>query len=107
MIGRLLRLCAMSLPALLVVGCSLHGAPRPGPEVARPDAVRDFATLYQQNCSACHGANGRTGAAIDLADPVYQSLVDDNSLRTIIVNGYPGTLMPAFGHSAGGMLTDE
>jgi cytochrome c oxidase cbb3-type subunit 3 len=107
MIERLLRLGALALCASLVAGCSLRGAPRPGPEVARPDALRDFATLYQQNCSACHGSGGRDGAAIDLADPTYQSLVDDNSLRTVIVNGYPGTLMPAFGQSAGGMLTDE
>lgn len=107
MIGRLLNGSAMALSVLFVLGCSnLPGAPRQGAEVARPDTIHDFATLYQQNCSGCHGAQGRNGPSIDLADPVYQELVDDGSLQMIITNGDPGTLMPAFGRSAGGMLTD-
>src|SRR5271165_262181 len=106
MIRRLLVGCALAFSTIFVPGCSqLPGAPRPGPEMARPSADLDFATLYRQNCSGCHGAQGHNGAAIDLADPVYQALVDDDSLRMIITMGYPGTLMPAFGRSAGGMLT--
>jgi cytochrome c oxidase cbb3-type subunit III len=108
MIGRFLHSSALALSTILILGCShLHGAPQPGTEDLRPSAVHDFATLYAQNCSGCHGAEGRNGAAIDLADPVYQALVDDDSLRMIITNGYEGTLMPAFGRSAGGMLTAE
>jgi cytochrome c oxidase cbb3-type subunit 3/ubiquinol-cytochrome c reductase cytochrome c subunit len=38
---------------------------------------------------------------------VYQAIVDENSLRKAITNGGPGKLMPAFGRSAGGMLTAE
>jgi mono/diheme cytochrome c family protein len=33
--------------------------------------------------------------------------VDDNTLRNIISNGLPGTQMPAWARSAGGMLTDQ
>ena len=73
----------------------------------RPEDVVDFSTLYNQNCSACHGENGQNGPALDLANPVYQSIVDDASLKKWITNGMPGTEMPAFGESAGGFLTEN
>ena len=38
---------------------------------------------------------------------MYQALVDDATLHRIITNGIPGTLMPAWGLSAGGMLTEQ
>jgi cytochrome c oxidase cbb3-type subunit 3 len=99
---------AMLLAALALAGCSaLPGEPKPGPEVPRPDDVLDFTVLYQQNCSGCHGAAGRGGAAISLADPVFLGIVDEATLRRITANGVPGTSMPAFAHSAGGMLTDR
>ncbi|HTY83583.1 MAG TPA: c-type cytochrome [Silvibacterium sp.] len=92
---------------LLVAGCNqMPGTPKPGPEVPRPDTVTDFATLYNENCAGCHGPGGQNGAAYDLANPVYQSWVDDATLQKIIANGEPGTQMPAFGQSAGGFLTD-
>jgi mono/diheme cytochrome c family protein len=89
------------------IGCGpIPGKPGPGPEVVRPEDVVDFPVLYKQNCAACHGDNGRYGAAISLANPVYIALAGENRLQTIIANGVPGKLMPAFAKSAGGMLTD-
>jgi len=76
-------------------------------ESVRPEDVVEFWTLYNQNCSACHGQNGENGPALDLANPVYQSLVDDASLKKWITGGMPGTEMPAFGVSAGGFLTEK
>jgi cytochrome c oxidase cbb3-type subunit 3 len=73
----------------------------------RPRDVVDFSSLYNQNCSACHGENGHDGAALDLANPLYQAIVDDASLKKWITNGMPGTEMPAFGESAGGFLTEQ
>jgi cytochrome c oxidase cbb3-type subunit III len=73
----------------------------------RPEDVVDFWTLYNQNCSACHGEHGQNGPALDLANPVYQAIVDDASLKKWITNGMPGTEMPAFGESAGGFLTEN
>jgi mono/diheme cytochrome c family protein len=87
-------------------GCA-HAPGYPPDPIPRPSAVTDFTTLYSQNCAACHGANGQSGPAIDLANPEYQALVDDASLRKWISGGMPGTEMPAFAQSAGGMLTDE
>jgi cytochrome c oxidase cbb3-type subunit III len=91
--------------AALAVGCE-RGPGYPAGQAVRPDQVADFDTLYSQNCSACHGANGQNGPAIDLANPEYQALVDDVTLRKWISSGMPGTEMPAFAQSAGGMLTD-
>jgi cytochrome c oxidase cbb3-type subunit III len=101
----------IAAPALLVCfaallgGCG-HSPGYPPNPILRPTAVTDFATLYGQNCAACHGANGQNGPSIDLANPEYQALVDDATLRKWISGGMPGTEMPAFAQSAGGMLTD-
>lgn len=90
-----------------VTGCGrIPGRPGPGPEVARPEEVVDFPTLYSQNCAGCHGANGSNGAAIALSNPVYIALAGEDRMRDVIAKGVPGKLMPAFAKSAGGMLTD-
>ena len=103
-------LTALCLAAvcLAFTGCRrLPGYPPPGPEVARPDQVLDFPTLYKQNCAACHGANGRNGAALPLANPVYVAIAGHDNIARVIANGIPGTLMPPFAKSAGGMLSDR
>jgi len=53
------------------------------------------------------GANGRGGAAIALANPVFLAIADDSAIRRTTASGVPGTSMPAFAQSAGGMLTDK
>jgi mono/diheme cytochrome c family protein len=73
----------------------------------RPSLVTNFATLYGRNCAGCHGSEGRPGAALSLADPVYLALADDATIRRVAAGGVPGTAMPAFAQSAGGTLTDE
>jgi cytochrome c oxidase cbb3-type subunit III len=99
---------AGAVAVLALAGCnSLPGRPGPDPEVVRPGQVLDFKTLYKQNCSACHGAEGKGGAAVSLADPVYLALIDDATYRRVTANGVPGTAMPAFARSAGGTLTDQ
>lgn len=99
---------ALAAAALALVGCSrIPGRPGPGPEVVRPDEVLDFPTLYKANCAACHGENGRNGAAISLANPVYLAVAGEDNLRHITANGISGKLMPPFAKSAGGMLTDQ
>jgi mono/diheme cytochrome c family protein len=66
-----------------------------------------FDALYAENCAGCHGTNGRGGAALALADPVYLSIADETAMRKVIANGARGTAMPAFAGSAGGLLTDK
>ena len=101
---------ALILVAMLLAlaGCSrIPGRPGPGPEVVRPNEVLDFPTLYKANCAACHGENGREGAAISLANPVYLAVAGEENLREITAKGVPDRLMPPFARSAGGMLTDQ
>jgi cytochrome c oxidase cbb3-type subunit III len=90
------------------LGCDRKiGPPNDQEQLLRPENVASFDRLYKQNCSACHGENGSGGPALDLANPKYQALVDDASLRRWITSGMPGTQMPAFGESAGGFLTTQ
>ena len=97
-----------ALGMMLLSACSSpHGQPQKGSEPVAPNQVLDFATLYGENCAACHGMQGRGGAAIALADPVYLAIVDKDSMHKVIANGVRGTSMPAFAQSAGGMLTDK
>ena len=90
-----------------VSGCSrLPGKPAPGPEVPRPDSILDPVVLYGTNCAGCHGATGTHGPAMALAHPLYLTVADDNTLRTTIAKGRPGTAMSAFSRNEGGLLTD-
>jgi cytochrome c oxidase cbb3-type subunit III len=96
------------LGALLLWGCDLsHGRPGKDSETLAPDEIFDFQILYAENCAGCHGANGRGGAALALADPVYLAIADQAAMRKVIAQGVRGTSMPAFAQSAGGMLTDK
>jgi cytochrome c oxidase cbb3-type subunit 3 len=98
----------LALGALLLCGCDLsHGRPGKDSETPAPDEILDFKTLYAENCAGCHGVEGRGGAAIALANPVYLAIADEAAMRKVIANGVHGASMPAFAQSAGGMLTDK
>ena len=105
---RTLSALAVILSLVLFAACStLNREPRIDPEPVAPSQVVDFGTLYAQNCAACHGTEGRGGAAIALANPVYLAIVDEKTTYNVVANGVRGTSMPAFAQSAGGMLTDQ
>src|SRR5262249_7579840 len=103
------RLASAAIVSILAAGCSgtLPGRPGPAPEVIPPDQVLTFSTLYNQNCSACHGTDGKGGAAIGLANPVYLAVADDDTIRRVTMKGVNGTQMSPFAHSEGGSLTDK
>lgn len=98
---------AVLLALLAMAGCNLPGKPTPADVVPRPTDVLDPVVLYSQNCAGCHGAEGKQGPAPPIGDPIYLAIVDDQSLRSTISKGRPGTPMAAFAESAGGMLTDK
>jgi cytochrome c oxidase cbb3-type subunit III len=93
--------------ALLAACSTPHGQPQNNSEPVAPNQVLEFTALYADNCAGCHGAEGRGGAAIALANPVYLAIVDEATVKKIVANGVRGTSMPAFAQQAGGMLTDQ
>ena len=103
---RYIRALALLMSLVPFWACNApHGQPQAGAEFVAPSQVLEFPTLYSQNCAGCHGAQGRGGAAIALADPVYLSVVDKVAMHKAIAYGVHGTSMPAFAEKAGGMLT--
>jgi cytochrome c oxidase cbb3-type subunit III len=104
----LVTLMIVAAAALLAcIACTGSGAHGADSEVLPPSEVADFNLLYGQNCAGCHGEAGKGGAAIALASPVFLAIADDSVIRRTAANGVPGTPMPAFARSAGGMLTDK
>ena len=96
------------LALILATGCDqLPGKPTPEERWKRATEVTDFPQLYALNCSGCHGADGRLGAARPLNDPLYLALVSNDTLRQMIAQGVPGTAAPAFAQQVGGPLTDK
>ena len=97
-----------TLSLLACAACSsFPGVHRPESAVVISNVVVDFNALYGQNCAGCHGVEGKGGAAIALASPVFLAIADDTVIQRITSNGVPGTPMPAFAQSAGGMLTEK
>ncbi len=102
------RLVLFLASVLGLTACNdLPGRPGPGPEVLRPDDVLNFNILYKENCSGCHGTEGKGGVSIALSNPVYLDIADDNVIKSVITGGVHGGGMPAFARSKGGFLTDK
>ncbi len=78
--------CAGFLLFSMSFPCRLQAAGQAGdgPEVPRPEQVTNFDALYGANCAGCHGANGQWGASMSLANPEYQALVDDATIKDVI-----------------------
>jgi cytochrome c oxidase cbb3-type subunit 3 len=104
----LIILGTLGLSVAALCGCAdAPGRPTAADTPIVPSEITDFNVLYGQNCAGCHGDNGKGGAAIALADPVYLAVADDTVVRRATADGISGTSMPAFAHSAGGMLTEK
>jgi cytochrome c oxidase cbb3-type subunit III len=95
---------------LATAACGTHdiarGRPQPNSQAIPPNKIMDFNYLYGRNCAACHGVDGKGGAAIALGDPLYLAIADDATLGRVSADGVSGTAMPAFAQHSGGMLTD-
>ena len=97
-----------AMVSLVAAGCNhLPGKPGFRPETLRPDQTLKFAILYKQNCSACHGNDGRNSAALPLNNPVYLAWAGRDHMVQIVATGASLQTMHAFVQSGGGLLTDQ
>jgi mono/diheme cytochrome c family protein len=102
-----MKYAALVLAAMLgITSCEPPGRRAAEGSVTRPSEVTDFGVLYAQNCSGCHGVNGRGGLTVGIGSPVYLAIADDATIRRVIQEGRPGTAMTAFAKKSGGFLTD-
>ncbi len=80
--------------------------------------VREFATdgesLFKAFCSACHGRDGmgaRFGnsprAFPSVTHPEFLAVASDRFIRSALVDGRPGSRMPAWGAKEGGLRPQE
>lgn len=97
------------LASAALVGCNdeFPGKPNPADRPLPQNKITDFATLFAQNCTGCHGADGELGPAPPLNDPLFLALIPDEALHAVIRDGRPGTPMPAFAAERGGTLSAE
>lgn len=96
--------CFWLLLAFLATGCNLKsGQPNPDDRPKRPDQLLDFPALFAQNCSGCHGADGKFGPAPPLNDTLFLAIISDVDLKRIISEGREK--MPPFAKEHGGSLT--
>jgi mono/diheme cytochrome c family protein len=94
---------------LLLAGCgySPPGKPDPADRPKTPAQVTSFEYLFAQNCTGCHGADGKLGPAPPLNDPLFLAIISHEELVRVITDGRAGTPMPAFARKHQGTLTDE
>ncbi|MDP3985070.1 MAG: c-type cytochrome [Acidimicrobiia bacterium] len=65
------------------------------------------ANLFSDNCSSCHGINGRGGLAPALATHQFLDSANNRQIEQLISIGIPGSEMVAYGFDNGGPLTSE
>ena len=74
---------------ILTAGCDrLPGKPNPEERWRPATEVTDFSQLYAQNCSGCHGADGKLGPAPPLNDALFLSIVPDAELLLVKKGGH-------------------
>ncbi len=66
-------------------------------------ASADGKAIYQTNCASCHGPEGQGMGDVFPALAGNPNLADTEMVLDVVVNGRPGTAMPAWG----GQLSDE
>ncbi len=61
--------------------------------------------LYVENCAVCHGVEGqgRIGASLE----AFPGIDPATEIRSVVAQGIPGSLMPAWGQAQGGPLSEQ
>lgn len=62
-------------------------------------------SVYEENCSQCHGIEARGGLGPALNAQQFLGAVDDRQIADLTATGVPGTLMAPYAADFGGSLT--
>jgi mono/diheme cytochrome c family protein len=99
--------------AYLLAACAGPATPQPTPtSTPLPTNPADTTRLergglvFQENCAVCHGADGQGRVGATLSKD-WGGIRPDLPIKSIIVNGVPGSAMPAWAQTGGGPLTTE
>lgn len=103
--ARTFRLTALGLGIVLGLTLLMSGQVL-AQQGSDPEVLKTGAELYNENCLVCHGeeGEGRVGATLSKNWP---SIRPDLTIKNVIVNGVPGSPMPAWSQENGGPLTPQ
>jgi mono/diheme cytochrome c family protein len=87
-----------------IVLSATTGTVTPGPAVPGRGVAALGVADYLLNCSTCHGIEGQGVDAPPLRNSQYIQTAGDQAIYNVIVNGFPGTQMPAWLLANGGPL---
>lgn len=76
-------------------------------EIDHQESIRVGKALYELSCAACHGNEGEGGVGPALNSRNLLATTPDETLVSLTRSGIPGTIMPAWGQTFGGPLTNE
>ena len=85
--------------ALTLIRPAFAAAQNPPPQPQGDYAPADIAyggTLYDAQCTTCHGANGDAVGGVNLRSGIFRNAITDQDLARVITNGIQGTGMQAF-----------
>jgi putative heme-binding domain-containing protein len=60
-----------------------------------PGDIEEGIRLYRTSCIGCHGSEGASVSGIDLGRGKFRRVSSDEEIVNVILNGVPGTGMPA------------
>ncbi len=69
--------------------------------------IEQGSSLWQLNCSSCHGLNGEGGVGPALNSMQFLQSANDRQIQGLVAVGVPGTQMSAYSLDFGGPLTTE
>jgi len=78
----------------------------PGMAQSGDESLEEGARIYAENCQVCHGDQGQGRVGATLAKN-WPSIRPDLTIKNVIVNGVPGSAMPAFSQENEGPLTEQ
>ena len=98
----------LALAAMFPIYRSYEPSSRSGARTAQAASLAEEGeTVWQFNCSSCHGLSGEGGTAPALNSKQFLQSATDEQASSLIAVGIPGSQMSAYSFDFGGPLTSE